>query len=102
VAQGDEQNPQAKEKHMSKYLIWSNEHQAWWGPNKFGYVSELGSAGLYDQDDALRVCADALRGWNGRGPMPELSVRSDDLLMVLDRLADKIHTRPAHETQHSS
>lgn len=29
------------------YLIWSNEHQMWWGPNHTGYTRWVEEAGRY-------------------------------------------------------
>ena len=41
------------------YLIWSNEHRAWWAPNECGYRKDWREAGLYTHDAAVRICADA-------------------------------------------
>ena len=37
------------------YLIWSNKHNAWWGPERAGYFS-LRNAGVYSELEALRIC----------------------------------------------
>ena len=29
------------------YLVWSNEHNAWWGPGETGYVRRVAEAGRY-------------------------------------------------------
>jgi hypothetical protein len=42
-----------------KWLIWSNEHSAWWAPNSCGYVKERSKAGRYELMDALTIVADA-------------------------------------------
>lgn len=34
------------------WLIWSYEHNAWWGPEYCGYYTNVLSAGLYTQDAA--------------------------------------------------
>lgn len=39
------------------YVIWSNEHRGWWGPNKFGYTPDLRNAGRYSRFEAMQVCA---------------------------------------------
>lgn len=44
------------------YLVWSNEHQAWWGPGGTGYVERLDEAGRFTQRVALEICAKALPG----------------------------------------
>lgn len=38
------------------YLIWSNEHDQWWGPHHSGCTSDLAEAGIYDELDAMRIC----------------------------------------------
>jgi len=38
------------------YLIWSHEHNAWWGPNERGYTQFISSAGRYREEDAWRIC----------------------------------------------
>lgn len=44
------------------YVIWSNEHSAWWGPKHCGYYTHLSSAGRYTRDEALKVCVHARGG----------------------------------------
>jgi hypothetical protein len=44
------------------YVVWSNEHSAWWGPKHSGYYTHLGSAGRYSRDDAIRICRGARGG----------------------------------------
>lgn len=41
------------------WLIWSLEHEGWWGPNHNGYLKERRSAGLYSFDEALKIVKDA-------------------------------------------
>ena len=38
------------------WLIWSNEHNAWWGPAERGYVRDIRSAGLYTFERAAEIC----------------------------------------------
>lgn len=40
----------------ANYLVWSNEHRAWWGPNNAGYYGSIASAGRYTRDEALKIC----------------------------------------------
>lgn len=40
---------------MSDYLIWSNQHGAWWRPNERGYTNSLDEAGRYDRATAQRI-----------------------------------------------
>lgn len=43
------------------FLVWSNEHRSWWGPNFAGYTGIIGKAGRYTRDEAERICKDANR-----------------------------------------
>lgn len=42
-----------------EWLIWSNEHGAWWGPGHRGYVTKRSEAGRYTYDTALQIVAGA-------------------------------------------
>ena len=37
------------------YLIWSNEHNAWWGPREAGYVTQVLCAGVYTRERAEQI-----------------------------------------------
>lgn len=41
------------------WYIWSNEHKAWWGPNKSGYFTHLLQAGHYTYDEARKIISDS-------------------------------------------
>lgn len=41
------------------YLIWSVEHNSWWGPNECGYVNDPVRAGRYEAVKADDICAKA-------------------------------------------
>lgn len=45
-----------------KFLIWSNEHGAWWRPNSCGYTKDQSDAGQYDLQEATDICLSANRG----------------------------------------
>lgn len=45
--------------HPVTFLIWSNQHNAWWGPNHIGYVTEKHLAGHYSLHDAVAICLNA-------------------------------------------
>lgn len=45
-----------KSVESAKYLIWSNEHKAWWKPNNLGYTVHLKDAGHYGREEALIIC----------------------------------------------
>lgn len=38
-----------------QWVVWSTEHDAWWGPNRGGYTSSLMQAGLYTEAEARRI-----------------------------------------------
>ena len=42
-----------------KYLVWSNEHRAWWGPNYQGYLLTISHAGRYSLREATIICTNA-------------------------------------------
>lgn len=46
----------------NEYLVWSNEHRAWWGPNNAGYYGSIDAAGRYTRADALKICVNARGG----------------------------------------
>jgi hypothetical protein len=51
------------------WLVWSNEHRAWWGPNNCGYYRVIDAAGRYTLEAALANCQSPSR--MGQNP-PEL------------------------------
>ena len=51
-----------------KYLIWSIEHTAWWGPDRSGYVASWPLAGAYSIDEAFRISAQA--NWASLNEVP--------------------------------
>lgn len=61
------------------YLIWSNEHVAWWGPGQRGYTRLIEQAGIYSRAQAMEICATARGGWAVGTPPPELPVAVADL-----------------------
>lgn len=44
-----------------QWLIWSNEHFAWWRPNSLGYTTDISRAGRYDETEATAICDGANR-----------------------------------------
>jgi hypothetical protein len=63
-----------------QYLIYSNHHKAWWGPDGRGYTSNIAYAGRYELA--------ATEQWLGRGcgcclvpeavvPAPDVDILSD-------------------------
>ena len=37
------------------WLVWSNEHAAWWGPDGCHYYRDIGSAGRYTLEQAIEI-----------------------------------------------
>jgi len=64
---------------MTVYLIWSNEHRAWWGPDSRGYVRGVKQAGSYSRKEALAICRLALGTGAHLGIFAELPVRLEDV-----------------------
>lgn len=42
-------------KGAPEWIVWSNEHRSYWGPNHRGYVSSRASAGRYSYEEALEI-----------------------------------------------
>lgn len=64
-----------------EYLVWSNEHRAWWRPSAAGYTVHMEAAGRYTRDDAI---GHSLARDDGKVP-PEIPVRLADLVEVQKR-----------------
>lgn len=43
----------------ARWLIWSNEHEAWWRANRVGYTHQPDEAGRYPGEQARAICAEA-------------------------------------------
>ena len=65
------------------WLVWSNEHQAWWRPNRQGYTVFVEAAGRYSHEEALDICRKARHGWERGVPPSEVPVREADALACL-------------------
>lgn len=52
------------------YLVWSNEHRAWWRADSSGYTRNVAQAGLYTRDDAISISHKARDGWEP-GDLPD-------------------------------
>ena len=77
---------------MADYLIWSNEHGAWWRNAGRGYTLDVALAGLYPRDEAINICVQARGGWvEGKAP-PEIPVAFFDAREI-ERLDSKRRAR---------
>lgn len=61
------------------YLIWSNEHRAWWRANRCGYATGLDQAGRYTRQEALDICRDAIPSAMHLSGIAEIPVRLRDI-----------------------
>jgi hypothetical protein len=77
-----------------RWMIWSNEHRAWWRPASCGYTRKIEEAGLYSYAEAKAICyPPSFRGVDHDWPPPEIMVAEygDDLIdltkkhFVIDR-----------------
>lgn len=62
------------------YLIWSNEHRAWWRASARGYTAGIMAAGRYTRRQALDICRQAIPQAMHVGAAAEIPVRERDLL----------------------
>lgn len=63
------------------YVIWSNEHRAWWGPNHAGYCSRVEAAGEYTREEALGICIGARGGRRYNDNPTEVPVLYEDAVL---------------------
>jgi hypothetical protein len=63
------------------YLIWSNEHNAWWRANRIGYTPQVEFAGRYSLEESIRICNSANINWN------PCTKRSPNELPILEEAA---------------
>lgn len=62
------------------WLVWSNEHAAWWGPNHSQYYWSIEAAGRYTLEEALEICQSrGVKRGDGINP-PELIQPSPEWL----------------------
>lgn len=62
-----------------EYLVWSNEHGAWWRPKSAGYTRNRDEAGRYTRREAISICANARNGFGADAMPSEIPVPLDDL-----------------------
>lgn len=69
------------------FLVWSNQHAAWWRPARRGYTTIIEEAGRYDRGEAEAIVKDATL--DGRlqhsrvDPVTGLAYTSFDEVLVL-------------------
>lgn len=73
-------------RNAQKYLVWSNEHAAWWGKDRCGYTRIIANAGRYSRDEALKIAGTRDGGWHVRKGNPdEIAIPEQD---AIDQYAD--------------
>jgi hypothetical protein len=60
------------------WLVWSNEHSAWWRPNAAGYCTNVLDAGRYTLEEAMEHCD--TRSRDPQKDDPEVMVHVDKAL----------------------
>lgn len=62
-----------------KYLIWSNEHNAWWRANSQGYARDIRHAGIYSRGEAVEIARGSRNGWSFERAPYEIAVSLADI-----------------------
>lgn len=70
------------------YLIWSNEHNAWWRPNSQGYTHSIEAAGRYGLQEAIRVSNQANYSWDDMRQLPNELPIAEEAALLLDGQSD--------------
>jgi len=77
----DAENTVSETKEPTReWLIWSNEHRAWWGPNNAGYPKDVHKAGRYTLAEARSICSS--RSWDAHGVPPETMIHEIEATRV--------------------
>lgn len=66
-----------------KYLVWSNEHGAWWRQYAHGYTLDFNEAGRFTRMEAIKYST--ARDQRPGERLPELPILEDDVKAVLTR-----------------
>lgn len=83
-----------------KYLVWSNEHSAWWKPNQCGYTRFIDRAGRYGRTEAMKIAGMREGGWHVRKGNPdEIAIPEHDAIEQYAAItASQIATLAKHPT----
>lgn len=73
------------------YLIWSNQHKAWWRPERRGYTTSLNAAGRYPRSEAIKICTHSRYGWDGKDHPSEIPVAEDDVMACKAAFDEVMH-----------
>lgn len=62
------------------YLVWSNQHRAWWRANSAGYTNDVTQAGRYERAEAISISFQGRDGWHSQKGVPdELAIAERDV-----------------------
>ena len=75
----------------AKWLVWSNEHRAYWRPNMAGYTTFAKAAGRYTEAQAIEICRDARSHGDDGTPPPETMIH-EDCISPNDKLTERPRT----------
>lgn len=67
----------------TRYLVWSNEHNAWWRANSQGYSRSILGAGIYSREEAIDIADKSRNGWS-------VAERPDEIAVALADIPAKI------------
>ena len=80
--------PQAKD-HEEVWVIWSNEHNAYWKPNEIGYTTDIDEAGRYTHDEATKHCK-TFPKLDGNNLPPEVMMPAPEAYHLLPEYVSKL------------
>lgn len=63
-----------------RYLVWSNEHRAWWAPEERGYTRSVDRAGRYSRERAISIAGVRGGGWPTEGNPYEIAILERDAI----------------------
>jgi len=69
---------------LDPYVVWSNEHRAYWGPGRVGYTRSFNAAGRYSQEVAFEICRTSLPTAAHIGMVDALPIRVSDMNAFLE------------------
>lgn len=79
-----ERDAQLNNPLISRWLIWSNEHSAWWGPLCCGYPDNIAAAGRYTIEQAVDICTQ--RSWMRGQIPPETMIHESSLPQLIAKV----------------
>ncbi|WP_294275813.1 hypothetical protein [uncultured Sphingomonas sp.] len=62
------------------YLVWSNEHRAWWDAEERGYTRIIERAGRYTRAAALTIASRRGGGWQTESNPYEIAIPEADAI----------------------